>query len=146
EVVRRELGVPGDAAQRRKFFLQKEKREGFRFEEGRVYACDFFNPYLDFNEFSLKLGYGLPPIGIVSHWDGQPLRTHTLRYVLKDRETDTELFVILFQLVPVEQADSTATTTSDADADGSGEESGEKREEVGGQGQGGSGYVDEGVD
>jgi len=25
-------------------------------------------------EFALKLGYGLPPISILSHWDGQPLR------------------------------------------------------------------------
>lgn len=36
--------------------------------------CDFFNPYLDFNEFALKIGYGLPAISIIGHWDGQPLR------------------------------------------------------------------------
>ena len=49
EVVRRELGVPEEPGARRKFFLQGERREEFVFEEGRVYACDFFNPYLDFN-------------------------------------------------------------------------------------------------
>ncbi|OCK89942.1 DUF1769-domain-containing protein [Cenococcum geophilum 1.58] len=136
EVVRRELGVPEEPGARRKFFLQGERREEFVFEEGRVYACDFFNPYLDFNDFSLKLGYGLPTIGIISHWDGQPLRTHTLRYVLKDRETNTELFVVSFQLIPTEQSD---TTT--------GQESGERRETEGDAGeQGKSTYVDEGVD
>ena len=31
-------------------------------------------------------------------------RTHSLRYVLKDRSTNTELFVIVFQLVPTEEA------------------------------------------
>lgn len=131
EVVRRELGVPEEPGARRKFFLQGERREEFVFEEGRVYACDFFNPYLDFNDFSLKLGYGLPTIGIISHWDGQPLR-----YVLKDRETNTELFVVSFQLIPTEQSD---TTT--------GQESGERRETEGDAGeQGKSTYVDEGVD
>lgn len=49
EVVRWELGVPEEPGARQKFFLQGERREGFVFEEGRVYACDFFNPYLDFN-------------------------------------------------------------------------------------------------
>jgi hypothetical protein len=31
-------------------------------------------------------------------------RTHSLRYVLKDRSTNTELFVVVFQLVPTEEA------------------------------------------
>ena len=44
------------------------------FEAGREYKCDFFNPYLDFNEFALKIGYGLPNISMIGHWDGQPLR------------------------------------------------------------------------
>ncbi|KAF2814734.1 DUF1769-domain-containing protein [Mytilinidion resinicola] len=72
--VRKESGMPNDARQRQKWALQEANRTGFKFEEGRTYACDFFNPYLDFNEFALKLGYGLPAISIVSHWDGQPLR------------------------------------------------------------------------
>jgi len=95
--VRKEFGMPKDAKQRQKWALQEENRTRFHFEEGRTYACDFFNPYLDFNEFALKLGYGLPAISIISHWDGQPLR-----YVLKDRATGTELFVIVFQLIPTE--------------------------------------------
>ncbi|KAF2877187.1 hypothetical protein BDV95DRAFT_140927 [Massariosphaeria phaeospora] len=102
EKVREEKGIPAAAAQRMKFFLTESHRKDFEFEAGREYKCDFFNPYLDFNEFALKIGYGLPAMSIVSHWDGQPLRTHSLRYVLKDRNTDTELFVINFQLLPTD--------------------------------------------
>ncbi|KAF2658513.1 DUF1769-domain-containing protein [Lophiostoma macrostomum CBS 122681] len=97
--VREEHGIPGDAKQRQKYFLSEDKRKGYTFEAGREHKCDFFNPYLDFNEFALKLGYGMPAISIIGHWDGQPLR-----YVLKDRETNTELFVIVFQLIPTDEA------------------------------------------
>ncbi|KAF2735611.1 DUF1769-domain-containing protein [Polyplosphaeria fusca] len=126
EAVRREAGIPGESGRRQKFFLDEAKRGEFVFEEGREYKCDFFNPYLDFNEFALKLGYGLPPISIIGHWDGQPLR-----YVLKDRETDTELFVIIFELLPTEEAKK---------ADGA-KDPEEKFEEV--HGEGGAGNDDE---
>lgn len=72
--VRREKGIPDRAGARQKFFLTEQNRKDFTFEAGREYQCDFFNPYLDFNEFALKIGYGLPNISIIGHWDGQPLR------------------------------------------------------------------------
>jgi hypothetical protein len=102
--VREQLGIPSVVAQRQKHFLNEQNRQKFEFEAGREYKCDFFNPYLDFNEFALKLGYGMPAISIIGHWDGQPLRTHSLRYVLKDKSTNTELFVVIFQLLPTEEA------------------------------------------
>jgi hypothetical protein len=74
EALRKKLAIPDAAAARQKYFLTEQHRRDFEFEAGREYKCDFFNPYLDFNEFSLKLGYGLPPISIMGHWDGQPLR------------------------------------------------------------------------
>ena len=74
EEVRKEMGVPAGSAQRMKHFLNEGKRKDFTFEQGREYKCDFFNPYVDFNEFALKIGYGLPAISIIGHWDGQPLR------------------------------------------------------------------------
>lgn len=46
---RQGLGVPADAGQRKKWFLNEQHRKAFEFEEGRMYQCDFFNPYLDFN-------------------------------------------------------------------------------------------------
>lgn len=64
--------VPAEAAKRMKFFLDEHKRKEWMFEKGREYSCDFFNPYLDFNELALKLpGFTL---GIMKYWDGQPLR------------------------------------------------------------------------
>jgi len=71
--MREELEVPDASAQRMKFFLSEDKRREFRFEEGRTYKCDFFNGYLDFNDFALKLPFGLS-LNVVRHWDGQPLR------------------------------------------------------------------------
>lgn len=42
-------GIPDDAAARKKHFLTEQHLKDFTFEKGREYACDFFNPYLDFN-------------------------------------------------------------------------------------------------
>ena len=72
--VRKEKGVPDRPAARQSVFLTEQNRKDFTFEAGREYKCDFFNPYLDFNEFALKIGYGLPNISMIRHWDGQPLR------------------------------------------------------------------------
>jgi hypothetical protein len=78
EDARKELGIPADAAARKKFFLNEEHLKKFTFEKGREYGNDFFNPYLDFNDFALKLpGFSVIPgitLPIISYWDGQPLR------------------------------------------------------------------------
>ncbi|OCK86123.1 DUF1769-domain-containing protein [Lepidopterella palustris CBS 459.81] len=135
--VRKENNIPDDSKARQKHFLTEARRKEFQFEEGRVYACDFFNPYLDFNEFALKIGYGLPTISIVSHWDGQPLRSHSVRYVLKDRATNTELFVLVFQLVPAKDAEKNSVN---------GQVTHEQAGAGSVQGKSASQYVDEGVD
>ncbi|MCJ1464320.1 hypothetical protein MMC07_002933 [Pseudocyphellaria aurata] len=49
EKLREELGVPADADQRKKWFLAKGRTEDWVWEKDRVYWCDFFNPYVDFN-------------------------------------------------------------------------------------------------
>ena len=76
--VRLEQGIPGEAAARKKYFLTEQHQKDFTFEAGREYSNDFFNPYLDFNDFALRLpGFSLIPgitIPIISYWDGQPLR------------------------------------------------------------------------
>ncbi|KAH9219187.1 hypothetical protein DL95DRAFT_359351 [Leptodontidium sp. 2 PMI_412] len=106
--VRMEKGVPETEAARKKHFLVEEKRKEWEWEEGRVYGCDFYNPYLDFNDFALRLpGFTLP---IMNYWDGQGLRktqkrSHSLRYTLKNRATDTVLFVVLFTLYLKEDVD-----------------------------------------
>jgi hypothetical protein len=70
--LRREKGVPDSEAARKKYFLNEERRKEWDWEAGREYGCDFFNPYLDFNDFALRLpGFTLP---IMKYWDGQGLR------------------------------------------------------------------------
>ncbi|EON62656.1 hypothetical protein W97_01880 [Coniosporium apollinis CBS 100218] len=134
QAAREAAQVPADAAARKKHFLQEPKRKEFQFEEGRAYLCDFFNPYLDFNEFALKLpGFTLP---IVRYWDGQPLR-----YVLKNRATNTPLFVIVFTLVPAEQVDE-AEGGEEGQESKTKETSGASKESKGAV----DGFVDEGVD
>lgn len=73
EEERERLGVPEDSKARMKFFLDEEKRKEFEFQRGKCYGCDFFNGFLDFNEFSLRLPLGFT-MHIIKHWDGQPLR------------------------------------------------------------------------
>jgi len=96
--LRKEKGIPDTEAARKKHFLNQENRKEWEWEAGKIYGCDFFNPYLDFNDFALRLpGFTLP---IMKYWDGQGLR-----YVLKNRKTDTVLFVVLFTLYLKEDVD-----------------------------------------
>ncbi|PLB45485.1 DUF1769-domain-containing protein [Aspergillus steynii IBT 23096] len=92
--VREGLGVPGDVDGRRKWFQEEEKRAEFVFEEGRVYWVDFGNPYLGFNDFSLRLpGFNLHVLQYIDE------DHHALRYVLKNKATDEVYLVVLFTLV-----------------------------------------------
>ncbi|KAK0366554.1 hypothetical protein LTR91_020919 [Friedmanniomyces endolithicus] len=101
---REENKFPGEAAARKKWFLTEQHLRDVTVERGREYSCDFFNPYLDFNDFALRLpGFAMIPgitIPIISYWDGQPLR-----YVMRNRKTDEPLLVIVFTLVPKEQVE-----------------------------------------
>lgn len=94
EDTRKEKGIPDDSAARKKHFLTPANRDGFVFEAGRLYQSDFGNPYLDFNDFSLKLpGFSL---NVVSYIDS---KTHELRYTLKNKTTDEVYAVVLFTLL-----------------------------------------------
>ena len=67
---RKSRDVPDDAGKRKGWFLAKEKAERWQWEAGRVYKADFFNPYLDFNTFSLKLpGFSLSVLGYLGGED-----------------------------------------------------------------------------
>ncbi|EAQ83421.1 hypothetical protein CHGG_09825 [Chaetomium globosum CBS 148.51] len=98
---RKELGAPDDPKQRMKWALKTENKEKWTWEYERAYGVDFFNPYIDFNEFALRLpGFNLP---IMKYWDGQGLRhhrkrSHQLRYVLRNRSTGQVYLVVLFTL------------------------------------------------
>lgn len=96
---RESRGVPDTAAARMKHFLTHGNTEEWEWEEGRLYMGDFFNPYLDFNSFSLKLpGFSLSVLPFLGGED-------SLRYVLKDKDTDEILFVVIFTLLHKEDVE-----------------------------------------
>lgn len=91
---RTSLSIPDDSAARKKYFLTPANRENFTFEKGRLYQADFFNPYLDFNDFSLKLpGFSL---NVIKYVDA---KTHELRYVLKNKESGEVYVAFMFTLL-----------------------------------------------
>ncbi|KAK4225420.1 hypothetical protein QBC38DRAFT_264290 [Podospora fimiseda] len=95
------IGVPEDGKKRMKWALNEENRGKWVWEYGRTYGVDFYNPYIDFSEYALRLpGFSVP---IMKYWDGQGLRTHPkrlhqLRYVLRNRKTGQVYLVVLFTL------------------------------------------------
>lgn len=94
EEIRKDSGMPADPAGRKKYFLTPKNRENFVFEAGRLYQSDFGNPYLDFNDFSLKLpGFNL---NVIKYIDS---RSHELRYTLKNKSTEEIYAVVMFTLL-----------------------------------------------
>jgi hypothetical protein len=92
--IRADHHIPAKISKRRKNFLDPKKQESFTFEAGRMYHADFFNPYLDFANFALRIpGFS---ISVVRYIDD---KTHQLRYVLKNRATEEVLFVVIFTLL-----------------------------------------------
>nr|OQO18796.1 hypothetical protein B0A51_14479 [Rachicladosporium sp. CCFEE 5018] len=98
--VRQHLGLPENNKKRRKHFLSAAHREGFTFENGRLYQADFYNPYLDFGNFSLKLpGFSLKVIKYIDE------KSHCLRYVFKDRESGEVYMNVNFELLMGKEVD-----------------------------------------
>ena len=92
--IRQQLKLPDSGDKRRKHFLDASHREEMTFEKGRLYQADFFNPYIDFSKFALKLpGFSL---GVIKYIND---KTHHLRYVFKDRSTGKLLFCVVFTLL-----------------------------------------------
>lgn len=92
--IRADQHIPAKTSKRRKNFLDEKNLDSFTFEAGRMYQADFFNPYLDFANFALRIpGFS---ISVVKYIDD---KTHQLRYVLKDRSTGEVLFVVIFTLL-----------------------------------------------
>lgn len=92
--IRQKLGLPDNGDKRRKHYLSASNREGFTFEKGRLYQADFYNPYLDFGNFALKLpGFSLKVIKYVDQ------KSHCLRYVFKNRESGDMYLNVNFHLL-----------------------------------------------
>ncbi|GAB7362766.1 hypothetical protein MBLNU230_g3071t1 [Neophaeotheca triangularis] len=98
QAIREKLGLPDNNEKRRKFFLDKRNREAFTFEQGRCYQGDFYNPYIDFSKFALKLpGFSL---GVLKYIDD---KSHQLRYVFKNQATGDVYLNVNFSLLFGEQ-------------------------------------------
>lgn len=118
--IRSELNIPPTAEKRRKHFLNPAYRQAFVFEKGRVYSGDFFNPYIDFGNFSLKLpGFSLSVLKWVDD------KSHKLRYTCKNRCTGEVLFVVVFTLLFGEELDKALAEEKAGGREGKGED-GEK--------------------
>jgi hypothetical protein len=76
---------------RKKHFSNKEARQQVDILPDYVYCMDFYDAYLDLNNFLIKLpGFSLNPM---KYWDEQPLR-----FSCKTNKGDC-LFVVMFSLV-----------------------------------------------
>ena len=96
--LREGLGIPGNNEKRRKFFLSQANREPFIFEKDRLYSFDFYNPYLDFGNFALKLpGFSIKVVKYIDE------KSHKLRYVFKNRQTGDVYLCVNFNLLWGEQ-------------------------------------------
>jgi Protein of unknown function (DUF1769) len=95
--IRTEHGLPQDPTARRKHFRSLPNRQAFGvFQAGRMYRADFFNPYIDFSSFSLRLpgGFHLNCLKYIGD------KTHRLRYVFKDSEDENKVyFCVVFTLL-----------------------------------------------
>lgn len=81
---------------RKKHFSDPKRRAAVTFDPSHVYCMDFYDAYVDFNAFAIKMpGFSLSAF---KYWDGQPLR-----FAAKTRDGQV-LFVVNFGLVerPVE--------------------------------------------
>ncbi|KAF1912167.1 hypothetical protein BDU57DRAFT_523572 [Ampelomyces quisqualis] len=100
--IRSSLSIPPKWKKRRKHFLDPAALANFTFEKGRMYHADFFNPHLDFANFSLRLpGFS---ISVAKYIDE---KTHHLRFVLKDRNSGEVCFVVFFKLLFGEELQAT---------------------------------------
>ncbi|PRP85880.1 glucan endo-1,3-alpha-glucosidase Agn1 [Planoprotostelium fungivorum] len=81
-------------AERKSFFTQLEHRKDLTISPDQVWNMDFYNPYIDFQGFTVTL----PAIGfkvdVMKYYNNQ-----ALKYVLKTRDNSTVFFVITMELV-----------------------------------------------
>ncbi|CDM33438.1 hypothetical protein DTO013E5_7306 [Penicillium roqueforti] len=92
--VRHKFNIPDTVEGRRKYFQDEANRKEFEFEPGRMYVADFGNPYLAFEDFSVRLpGFDLPIMKYVDE------KNHELRYTLKDISTGRVYLTVLFSVV-----------------------------------------------
>ncbi|KAG0369548.1 hypothetical protein BC939DRAFT_508174 [Gamsiella multidivaricata] len=84
-----------DSSARRSFFAREVNLLKHKYRPDQVYGFDFFNPYLDFSNFTLKVpGFS---VDITKYWDGQPLT-----YIIKSQDSSVVFMAFQFEMIPVE--------------------------------------------
>ncbi|RUP45234.1 hypothetical protein BC936DRAFT_148445 [Jimgerdemannia flammicorona] len=97
----REEDIPADnfnhqsARWRRNHFLSAEVRNSFVFSSDRVYAFEFYAPFMDFNTFHLRMGLSFD---VAKHLKGQPVR-YTCRTKPEGGDGSENMFSVEFELV-----------------------------------------------
>ena len=110
--LREKLGCPDTSAARQKWALRDDGGKAFwEWQKGRIYRADFFNPYLDFNEFALKLpGFSLSILPLMDrHGDGA-LDGEQLRYVAIGTLSSDTAQILCFIYCPFVVERKSATT------------------------------------
>jgi len=92
-------------------------------------ALRYFLPFLLLS-FFLILRIAVSALPLTRSFPSTNRTTHSLRYVLRDRKTDALLFVVSFNLIPVEHADENeAPQKVEENKGGKEENKGEKHED-----------------
>ncbi|KAF9362122.1 hypothetical protein BGX26_000010 [Mortierella sp. AD094] len=79
---------------RRSYFAREVNLVKHRYRPDQVYGFDFFNPYLDFANFTLRVpGFS---VDITKYWDGQPLT-----YIIKSQDSSVVFMAFQFELIPI---------------------------------------------
>jgi len=84
-----------ETAERRKLLKDAAQRKAIAVTPDQVYDFDFFNPFLDFENFQIKFPAVHFSMNIMKYYTGEPLR-----YACKSRDHQTTFFVTQFELVP----------------------------------------------
>ncbi|KAF9110766.1 hypothetical protein BGX27_005910 [Mortierella sp. AM989] len=85
-----------NASARRSYFAREVNLAKHRYRPDQVYGFDFFNPYLDFANFTLKVpGFS---VDITKYWDGQPLT-----YIIKSQDSSVVFMAFQYELIPVKE-------------------------------------------
>ncbi|KAF9124381.1 hypothetical protein BGW39_008242 [Mortierella sp. 14UC] len=83
-----------NASARRSYFAKEANLVKHRYRSDQVYGFDFFNPYVNFANFTLKIpGFS---VDITKYWDGQPLT-----YIIKSQDSSVTFMAFQFELIPV---------------------------------------------
>jgi len=100
-----------ETGERRKFLKDAAHRQSVAVTPDQVYDFDFFNPFLDFENFQIKFPAVHFSMNIMKYYNGEPLR-----YACKSRDHKTTFFVTQFELVDASQRVKPAVTPAGATA------------------------------